>query len=175
MQYGIFLSVKTLPRCYHFDWPSGDFVVCVCVPCRLAIVPICTHTCIHWLWVSSTATATCCCFFCVSSVLLLCISRYILCPSFSYFNCFCRFVSVISSATLHTFCISVPQNLTHCGKEIERERERESEQEREISSLNFSFQFQFALLESFVLFLCLAHFSFVSHTNLIAVSTKPQL
>lgn len=97
----------------------------VCVPCRLAIVPICTHTCIHWLWVSSTAAAaTCCCF----SAFLLCffyVSRYILCPSFSYFNCFCRFVSFISSATLHTFCISVPQNLTHCGKEAGRESERE--------------------------------------------------
>lgn len=123
MQYGIFLSVKNasalLPlrlALWRLCW------VCVCVPCRLAIVPICTHTCMHWLWVSLTAAATCCCF----SAFLLCffyVSRYILCPSFSYFNCFCRFVSFISSATLHTFCISVPQNLTHCGKE-EGERVR---------------------------------------------------
>lgn len=137
MQYGIFLSVKNasalLPlRLAQWRLCCVCACMCVCVPCRLAIVPICTHTCIHWLWVSSTAAAaTCCCF----SAFLLCffyVSRYILCPSFSYFNCFCRFVSFISSATLHTFCISVPQNLTHCGKEAGRERERlRGEVERE--------------------------------------------
>lgn len=45
MQYGIFLSVKTLPRCYHFDWLSGDFVVCVFV-CRVDL-PLCQYVRTH--------------------------------------------------------------------------------------------------------------------------------
>lgn len=72
MQYGIFLSVKNASALL-LRLASGDFCVCAsaCVD-----LPLCQYVRTHVYTGSEylqQSAATCCCFFCVSSVSTLCI------------------------------------------------------------------------------------------------------
>lgn len=132
---------KTLPRCY-FDWPVETFA------CVRVLVETChcanmyEHMYTLATSIFSSSAATCCCFFCVSSASTSCIS---LCLGrrLAISTAFADLFRLFDCATLHTFCISVPQNsyalFSKCGSKRVRERGRAIKR-RDISSLNLSFQ-----------------------------------